>query len=76
MLWYLERFLPAGKQMRFVAQAAAANPPADWVLLHDLGPAAPHPETIQTPGGTRYDRAADFQCGGVARWHWWVYRRS
>jgi uncharacterized membrane protein len=76
MLWYLERFLPAGKRLQYVAQSAAANPPPDWVLLHDLGPPTPHPDTIQSPSGARYDRVAGFQCGGVARWYWWVYRHA
>lgn len=76
MLWYLERFLPDGKRIRYVPRAAAAHPPPDWVLLHDLGPATARPDTIQSPTGTPYERAAGFQCGGVARWYWWVYRRA
>jgi hypothetical protein len=75
MLWYLERFLPPGQRLRWVdPRAWPAEGPA-WVLAHDLGPPTARPAAIQDGHGNRYDRAAGFQCGGVARWHWWIYRR-
>lgn len=75
MLWYLERFLPPGKRFHWVGRGAWPTAGPEWILSHDLGPATPRPETIQDPRGNRYDRVAGFQCGGVARWYWWVYRR-
>jgi hypothetical protein len=76
MLWYFERFLPAGKRFRYVSRSMwPAEGPA-WVLLHDLGPPTERPTAIQDGRGNRYDRAAGFQCGGVTRWYWWVYRRA
>jgi len=76
MLWYFQRFLPAGRQLRHVPQTAWPPAGPEWVLVHDLGPATNRPAAMQDGGGHRYDRVAGFQCGGIARWYWWVYRRS
>jgi hypothetical protein len=76
MLWYFQRFLPAGKQLRHVPQTQWPPAGPDWVLVHDLGPATNRPAAIQDGRGNRYDRVAGFRCGGIARWYWWVYRRA
>jgi hypothetical protein len=76
MLWYFERFLPDGKRFRWVSKESwPAGGPA-WLVMHDLGPATPRPDFIRDGQGNRYDRVAGFQCGGVARWYWWVYGRT
>jgi hypothetical protein len=76
MLWYFQRFLPAGKRLRHLPQTQWPPSGPDWVLVHDLGPATNRPAAMQDGRGHRYDRVAGFQCGGIARWYWWIYRRA
>jgi hypothetical protein len=76
MLWYFARFLPPGKQLRYLAQPQwpAAGP--EWLVLHDLTPGVERPTGYQDGRGNRFDRMAAFECGGARRWYWTLYRRA
>jgi len=75
MLWYFARFLPAGKRLRYLARPEWPATGPEWMLLHALGPGVERPPTLQVGRGNRFERVAEFTCGGAARWYWWVYRR-
>jgi uncharacterized membrane protein len=76
LLGYYARFVPADRELVYVAEDAWPADGPRWLIVHSFARGfVPEPSYVFA-GRIEYRLAQHFPYAGVSGWHWAVYRRS
>jgi hypothetical protein len=75
LLVYYQRFLPAGKRIRYVDRSERPARPPLWLIHHRIGAPGEVPARLRGEHGGIYALARSFPSSDLSGFHWLLYRR-